>query len=294
MSLRPKIVNYDETWADFHAKLQTMFQHGSLSKESGVRMYEQVHSMCTARPKPHTEPLFVDLAHYLADCSTEACKRILQHDDVVSAYVYEWQRYKMATTATNMTCDYLNRLIVKSTDVKQTLGDLKLKRQTVESVAYLLWKDRVVANIQFEHGDKLIFQILELFEKDRLEDLIPGNALALAVESLVDVNRYTPQRLQMYMDLFEKPYLEQTMDYYTRKSNEAAEELSVSEFMNVAMRVLQDEVERNRKFCHKSTFDKALKIVEIAFIERHQKRIHDEFEDMVRDRRARGTFYIND
>jgi len=293
MSLRPKLVNYEETWPDFLAKLQNMFQQGSLSKESGLRMYEQVHAMCTARPKPHTETLFNDLALYLAHCSTEACKRILEHDDVVSAYVSEWKRYKLATTATNMTCDYLNRLIVK--DSLQTIGDLKLKRQTVESLAFLLWKDRVIANIKFEHGDKLMFQILELFEKDRREDLIPGQALATAVLSLVELNRYNTQRLQMYIELFEKPYLVQTMSHYTRESNQAAETLSVSQFMHEAMRILEQEVDRNRKYCDKSTFDKAIQTVEAAFIERHQKRIHDEFEAMVRQYRTRGiAIALND
>lgn len=67
-------------------------------------------------------------------------QRMIPHDDLVTVYAREWESFRLASEAANYTCEYLNRMILKTRDrhAKATIGDSKLRRQSVEAVRVAL------------------------------------------------------------------------------------------------------------------------------------------------------------
>jgi len=67
----------------------------------------------------------------------------LNHDDVVSAYAREWERYSLAAGFSSMICDYLNKLLTRDNkargiaDKKMTVQGGNYKRQTIQAVSMI-------------------------------------------------------------------------------------------------------------------------------------------------------------
>jgi hypothetical protein len=64
---------------------------------------------------------------------------------MVATYAKEWEKYKAASGYSNRVCEYLNKVLTKPDDgstagttafALENFGDLKFKRQTVESVKH--------------------------------------------------------------------------------------------------------------------------------------------------------------
>ncbi|KAI9019022.1 Cullin [Hyaloraphidium curvatum] len=210
----------------------------------------------------------------------------MTHDDLVTAYAREWGSFSLASQAANQTCDYLNRMVLKTRDrhAKGTIGEGKLKRQSVEALAFSIWKERIVHHFKRSFGNRLIFQILELVRKDREGDVVPLAAIATCVRSLVELNKHTEQPLQLYIDEFERLYLRDTRAFYEAESARIISSVSVSSFMAKANSRLEEEVERSKKICDRSSFDKVGQY-RLEYVSVHQAKIQSEFETMVADER---------
>lgn len=74
----------------------------------------------------------------------------------------------------------------------------------------------------------------------------------------VDLNKHTEQPLQLYIDEFERPFLRDTKMYYEAESTSVISSSTISRFMTKANARLFEEVERSKKICDKSSFDKVL------------------------------------
>ncbi|KAG9289195.1 hypothetical protein G9A89_022504 [Geosiphon pyriformis] len=292
MSLRPKKINFEKVFSEFKRDLEKMYNFSGLDRVSGMKMYQSVYDMCTATPKAYTEKLFNSIADFLNDYTVTVRKTILDHDDVVNAYAKEWNHFYLASDFSSRLCDYLNKLLLKVKETpgiaapeKRTVGDGKYKRQTVQALAYLIWKERVVYPIKESQSDRLMYKIFEMIRKDRDEEEIVPDVVAEAVLSLVELNSLTEQPLHLYIEEFEKPYLRHTKEYYRCEAARVISEYTISQYMRKACQRLEQEVARNSKYCHTSSHDTIIKECETQYVAAHQSRIHNEFEAMVSNER---------
>ncbi|CAI2161539.1 18874_t:CDS:10 [Funneliformis geosporum] len=286
MTLRSKRVVFEKAFAEFRQDLEKMFNFTGLDQVSGMKMYQLVYDMCTATPRPHTEKLFNAIAGFLNDYTIQIRASILNHDDVVSAYAREWKHYSLAAGFSSMICDYLNKLLVNSksraiSDRKMTVQGGNYRRQTVQALAYLIWKKQIVYSIKEKHSDRFMHQIFEMIRRDRDgEDTVP-DVVSDAIISLVELNNLTENPLSLYIEEFEKPYLKNTRRYYERES--AA--LMLFDIIKQASQRLYEEKARNSKYCHQSSHDIIIKECETQYIAVHQTIIQGEFEAMISNER---------
>ncbi|CAB4428705.1 unnamed protein product [Rhizophagus irregularis] len=291
MSLRSKRVVFEKVFAEFRQDLEKMFNFSGLDRVSGMKMYQLVYDMCTAAPRPHTEKLFNAIADFLNDYTIQIRESILDHDDVVSAYAREWKHYSLAAGYSSMMCEYLNKLLVNGTkdnksrgmvDKKTTVQGGNYRRQTVQALAYNIWKKQIVYTIKEKNSDRFMRQIFELIRRDRDgEDKVP-DIVSDAIMSLVEL---TEHPLSLYIEEFEKPYLVHTRRYYERESATVIANASISEYMKKASQRLDEEVTRNSKYCHKSSHDTVIKECETQYVAAHQTRIQGEFGAMISNER---------
>ncbi|CAG8443676.1 9696_t:CDS:10 [Ambispora gerdemannii] len=297
MSLRPKKINFDKLFTEFKSDLEKIYNFSGLDRVSGMNMFQSVYDMCTATPKPYTEKLFCAIAYFLEEYTMRKKRvsengSILDHDDIVNAYAKEWSHYSLASDYSSRICDYLNKIMLKVKDTggipasekRKTVGDGKYRRQTVQALAYLIWKERVVDSIK-KFQDRLMYQIFEMIRRDRDgEDVVP-DVVAEAIQSLGILNSLTDHPLRLYIEEFEIPYLKHTKLYYEREAADIISSATISQYMKKACQRLEQEAARNSKYCHISSHITMIKECEKQYVAVHQSRIHTEFEAMISNER---------
>ncbi|KAJ3344326.1 Cullin-2 [Gonapodya sp. JEL0774] len=250
MSLAPKRVEFEPLYSDLERRLEAIYGFfGSLG--SGAEIYQLVYDLCTARPKPFTELLFVRLADFLERTAAT----------VVSG---------------------------KDAAARPWVGEKRLRRQGLEALAFSVWREKVIVEIKIRRGNRLLFQILDAIRRDRNGDIVVSSAVAAAIRSFVECNRHSDLPFNLYIEDFEKPHLIETRQYYAREAAGVAAIQTVSGFMREATRRLMDEAERSRRFCDNSSIERVVKECETQYVDAHKKRIYAEFESMISNERFEG------
>ncbi|KAJ3036581.1 Cullin-2 [Rhizophlyctis rosea] len=284
MSLRPKRVNFEAIYTVFEEVLTNMYDFANV-KISGIDMFQQVYDMCTAHPRPYTEQLFASLGRFLSDRCAGCAASILLHDDIVTAYAAEWEKYRIASSYINIICQYLNRMLVKMknphSNSNNLAGDSRYRKMSIEALAFAIWKDRVLHEINFIHANRLIYQLLEMISKDRDGQTISNDVVRKAINSYVELNQHTDQPLQGYIEEFEKPYIANVREYYMKESNQLIASVSISEYMIKANQRLTEEAARSARFLDITSHEKVIKECEAQYLTAHQQPIHTDFEDMI-------------
>ncbi|RCH89773.1 hypothetical protein CU098_009343, partial [Rhizopus stolonifer] len=208
------------------------------------------------------------------------CKAMLANDDIVTSYARAFERFALASEYISRGCCYLDRV---NTSNYANTSHIKYKKQNIEALALSLWKSNVLFTIRDRYQNKLFYQVFELIRQDRDGDDSPHSTIKSVVTSLVQVNAFTEQPLQLYIEEFERPYLVHTKRYYEA---EAAREIaagSISHFMQKANERLQQEIMRNNHYCHSTSHSRIVKEFEAQYIAAYQGRIIDEFETMLKE-----------
>ncbi|KAI8975525.1 Cullin [Mycotypha africana] len=151
-------------------------------------------------------------------------------------------------------CSYLDKVNSSSYyDNTLHMNGGKFKKQNVEALALHLWKFNVIFTIRDRYQNKLFYQVFEWIRQARDQAAAsssssPHTTIRAVVTSLVQVNSFTDQPLQLYIEEFERPYLVHTKRYY---ESEAAREMAsgdISHFMHKAHDRLEQEITRNYQY----------------------------------------------
>lgn len=220
---------------------------------------------------------------------------MLTHDDIVTSYARAFERFALAAEYMSRGCCYLDRINTsnysnnsRSNSVSNTLNAGKYRKQNVEALALLLWKSNVLFTIRDRYQNKLFYQVFEWIRLDRDGHDAPHSTIKSVVTSLVQVNSFTEQPLQLYIEEFERPYLVHTKRYYEAEAAREIASGSISAFMEKANARLLQEIMRNNQYCHSTSHGRIVKEFEAQYITAYQDRIIDEFEVMLKDERFQG------
>jgi hypothetical protein len=220
---------------------------------------------------------------------------LLNHDDIVTLYARAFERFALAAEYMSRGCCYLDRINTSNYGGRNSGSNGsasnvngKYKKQNVEALALLLWKSNVLFTIRDRYQNKLFYQVFEMIRQDRDGDDAPHSTIKSVVTSLVQVNAFTEQPLQLYIEEFERPYLVHTKRYYEAEAAREIASGSISSFMQRANERLQQEIMRNNQYCHSTSHGRIVKEFEAQYITAYQDRIIDEFEIMLKDERFQG------
>ncbi|KAI8642535.1 Cullin [Parasitella parasitica] len=186
---------------------------------------------------------------------------MLAHDDIVTSYARAFERFALAAEYMSRGCCYLDRINTSSYSSGRnttTNHSGKYRKQNVEALALLLWKSNVLFTIRDRYQNKLFYQVFEWIRQDRDGDDAPHSTIKSVVTSLVQVNSFTEQPLQLYIEEFERPYLVHTKRYYEAEAAREIASGSISSFMQKANERLQQEIMRNNQYCHSTSHGRIL------------------------------------
>ncbi|OZJ02666.1 hypothetical protein BZG36_04779 [Bifiguratus adelaidae] len=246
-------------------------------------------------PKPYTERLFLGIAEYFEDFCDGKREEILAQNDILYAYAKEFRSYHLVADYASRICDTLNRLLLKVHEggTKRKIissSERRYERQTIQALALLIWKERVVIAIRNSHNNRLLYQVLESITRDRDGEDVSQDAIHTVVNSLVRLDEFIDQPRSLYIEEFERPYLIHTKNYYQREAARVIATNSISDYMIQANSRLIQEAARNKRFCHQTTHERAVKECEAQYVAAYQSRIQGEFEQMIHHERYEGKY----
>lgn len=302
MTLRRKAIDFDEHFSQLINMLNGIFSFSSKQQQiKGMTMYQVVYDMCIAIPRPFTDRVFTGIAEYIDNHTLNECKIMLTHDDIVTFYARAFERFALAAEYMSRGCCYLDRINTNNYSgssgnssnsssrsnamSSSTVSAGKYRKQNVEALALLLWKNNVLFTIRDRYQNKLFYQVFEWIRLDRDGHDAPHSTIKSVVTSLVQVNSFTEQPLQLYIEEFERPYLVHTKRYYEAEAAREIASGSISAFMQKASERLQQEIMRNNQYCHSTSHGRIVKEFEAQYITAYADRIIDEFEVMLKDER---------
>ncbi|KAJ3150527.1 Cullin-2 [Geranomyces michiganensis] len=255
---------------------------------SGIDMFQTVYDLCTAHPKPHSERLFQSIGEFMAQHASLTLEYIVQQDDLVTAYATAWEQYRIASGYLDVICEYLNRSILKlklpygAAATRGMLGGPgRFPSMSIEALAYHIWKDRVLLVLHKYHGNGLVYQLLDAIRRDRDGETVAYAYVSQAVFSLVRLNQHTSKPLQLYIEVFERSYLEETRQYYAAESSALITQNDISSYMVKVDERLAQEVVRNTRMCDTTSLDKVVRQCEHEFITVHLAEIVAELRPML-------------
>jgi hypothetical protein len=225
---------------------------------------------------------------------------MLTHDDIVTAYARAFERFALAAEYMARGCCYLDRIntatYTNGTSDRRgaqmnsaaSMNTSRYRKQNVEALALLLWKNNVLFTIRDKYQNKLFYQVFEWIRQDRDGDDAPHSTIKTVVTSLVQVNSFTEQALQLYIEEFERPYLVHTKRYYEAEAAREIASGSISHFMRRANERLQQEIMRNNQYCHSTSHVRIVREFEAQYIAAYQDHIIEEFHTMLKDERFEG------
>lgn len=84
MSLKPKNVNFNETWADLKETVHGVVTLGNVKRNDWNSRFSDVYSLCVAHPEPLAEQLYSETFRFLEDHVTGLLKRVYGSTDLES------------------------------------------------------------------------------------------------------------------------------------------------------------------------------------------------------------------
>ncbi|KAJ3366777.1 hypothetical protein GGF32_003421 [Allomyces javanicus] len=303
MSLRKRKINFDEVFRRFMGVVQQMYNPIAVHAPEpvkGMDLYHDVYLMCNNQPRPMNEELFLRLADFLEAQTTNVAARIYASDHLLQSYAAEWDIFQFATETLNTVSDMLNRTMeanLRGAPMTSAMrafqgqhpnvGNSRYRRQSMESLAYSLWKERVFRHLRRE----LIGSTMEVVRIDREGIQGPhdaAKALALSLVTLQPKKRDETTTMgptgSLYLSEYEAVFLAETKKYYEQESRRVMRDLSISEFMKTAEDRLKQEYHRALRFLHPSSVDKVTAECHAQYIDAHKHRIHDAFLGMLQNR----------
>lgn len=244
MSLRPKRVEFHTLYASFVSEVASIYSF-SPSSTPAMKIYQLVFDLCIAIPDPFHTQLYSSLLEFLNTHCTSISNTISNSSDILKTYTNAWSKYSSATLYTCMLCEYLDR-------TRKRLAKRNEVIVSVKDSAWLVWKNNVVS----VNGPEVVQACLKLVAQDR-DSNVPFPVVSSVWESLVTVDS---ENLTAYREYYENEYLRASRDYFSSHAAEALNQLSISEYLQSASRVLAQEISSVDSTCsrylHESSFEK--------------------------------------
>mmetsp|Transcript_181 Transcript_181/g.578 ORF Transcript_181/g.578 Transcript_181/m.578 type:complete len:753 (+) Transcript_181:64-2322(+) len=279
------VISLEDGWRSLKAgvvKFQQIIEDGcrdNFTIQEHLALYTTCYSMCTQKsPDNHADELYKRYGEvyeeYLNNKVLPAIKA--KHGEaVLDEFALRWKNHKLLVRQLSRLFVYLDRFHVKRVSAPP------LKEVGVQKFEQLVF-DAVQADVR--EG------VLALIQREREGELVDKAKIKAVVDVFVEIGDWRPlfptrpgeelgdigpQALNIYIRLFEEPFLVATAQFYGRESSRWIDDDSCPEFLKKAEARLEQEMQRVHAYLHHTSDDKLLKTTLQQLLARHQQVLMD-------------------
>lgn len=198
------------------------------------------------------------------------------NESFLEFYVNRWTRYTMGAGYLNHVFDYMNRYWVQKerNDGRRDVFD-------VNTLAILTWKEHLF----FPNADVLIKEILAQISLQRDNQVVDTKFLSIAIKSFVmmgiDIQDLKKPNLNVYIDHFEKQFLESTNKFYAAESAEYLSSHNVVDYLRKAEQRINEEESRETLYLDEHSKKPLTDTLNEVLVVAHSQVMYDEFANLL-------------
>ncbi|XP_071505622.1 cullin-2-like [Diadema antillarum] len=288
MSLKPRIVNFEETWERLLKTVQAVIQLADIKRCTWNDRFSDVYALCVAFPEPHSERLYSETKCFLENhVNSLRIKVANAEENLLSLYHKFWQQFSKGASYMDQLYSYLNQHSRKQKTSDPDRFRTGTYADTAEEdlmdigeLALDIWKRLMIMPLDTQ----LQGLLLRDMHRDRAGEDTQQSVLHSVINSLVEVEQYRKkEQLKLYQDLFETKCLEQTGAFYRKESARLLQNHNCSQYMEKVLQRLQEEQLRSHKFLHPSSYHRMLEECQKRMVADHMALLHAECRTMVRN-----------
>ncbi|XP_012254401.1 cullin-2 [Athalia rosae] len=295
MSLKPKRVDFTQTWDVLQGTLKGVITLADIPKSTWNDRFMDVYSLCVAYPDSMADQLYNETKQFLNDHVSELLERVTKQGDagLLQAYHAAWKEYSQGMDYLNQLYLYLNQQHIKSQKITEAqiiygaayaIEADDQEQMEIGELGLDIWKRKMITSLR----TSLVSLLLAGIHADRMGQAQHATTEVMCgvIQSFVRVEEYKMKgQLDLYQQIFEEPFLEDSGEFYSREASEFLQQSDVSRYMERVSWRLSEEELRSHKFLHVSSAPKVRQCCQEKMVAAHVVWLHTEAESMVENER---------
>lgn len=297
MSLKSKDIDFTKTWHDLEETVKGVITLADIPRATWNARFSDIYFLCVAQPEPFADQLYNETKRFLDNHVVQLRKKVCSHDDsgLLQAYYHAWKEYSQGISYLQCLYLHLNQQYIKNkrlADADLIYGTLAAttsdsqEQMQIGELGLETWKKQMIMPLRVSLIPLLLYSI----HMDRIGKALSVNTEVTCgvIESFVHVEEYKVRgELDLYQEIFEKPFLETSKEFYTYEVSLLLQQLNVTRCMEGITRMLSQEELRARKYLHISSLPKVRHCCEENMIAAHKSWFYVEAESMIKNERSR-------
>uniref|UniRef100_A0A3Q2PVJ3 Cullin 2 n=1 Tax=Fundulus heteroclitus TaxID=8078 RepID=A0A3Q2PVJ3_FUNHE len=236
MSLKPRVVDFDETWNKLLTTIKAVVMLDYVERATWNDRFSDIYALCVAYPEPLGERLYTETKVFLENHVRQLYKKVLESEEkVLVMYHRYWEEYSKGADYMDCLYRYLNTQFIKKNklteaDLQYGYGGVDMNEPLMEigELALDMWKKLMIEPLQAV----LIRMLLNEIKNDRCGENPNQKVIHGVINSFVHVEQYKKKfPLKFYQEIFEGPFLLKTGEYYKQEASNLLQESNCSQYM---------------------------------------------------------------
>ncbi|XP_063159508.1 cullin-2 isoform X3 [Candoia aspera] len=305
MSLKPRVVDFDETWNKLLTTIKAVVMLDYVERATWNDRFSDIYALCVAYPEPLGERLYMETKIFLENHVRHLHKTVLDSEEkVLVMYHRNWDEYSKGADYMDCLYRYLNTQFIKKNklteaDLQYGYGGVDMSEPLMEigELALDMWRRLMIEPLQAVLIRMLLREIKKTDQQYKLQlllsvSLVPGDrcgedpnqkVIHGVINSFVHVEQYKKKfPLKFYQEIFECPFLNETGEYYKQEASNLMQESNCSQYMEKVLCRLKDEEMRCRKYLHPSSYGKVINECQQRMVADHLQFLHAECHNIIR------------
>ncbi|XP_061852769.1 cullin-2 isoform X1 [Colius striatus] len=316
MSLKPRVVDFDETWNKLLTTIKAVVMLDYVERATWNDRFSDIYALCVAYPEPLGERLYTETKIFLENHVRHLHKRVLEAEEqVLVMYHRYWEEYSKGADYMDCLYRYLNTQFIKKNklteaDLQYGYGGVDMNEPLMEigELALDMWRKLMIEPLQSILIRMLLREIKnpstpparqaeyqlahfcfnttgsqEDLKFDRCGEDPNQKVIHGVINSFVHVEQYKKKfPLKFYQEIFECPFLNETGEYYKQEASNLLQESNCSQYMEKVLGRLKDEEMRCRKYLHPSSYGKVIHECQQRMVADHLQFLHAECHNIIR------------
>uniref|UniRef100_A0A8C4E0N6 Cullin 2 n=1 Tax=Dicentrarchus labrax TaxID=13489 RepID=A0A8C4E0N6_DICLA len=287
MSLKPRVVDFDETWNKLLTTIKAVVMLDYVERATWNDRFSDIYALCVAYPEPLGERLYTETKVFLENHVRQLYKKVLESEEkVLVMYHRYWDEYSKGADYMDCLYRYLNTQFIKKNklteaDLQYGYGGVDMNEPLMEigELALDMWRKLMIEPLQAV----LIRMLLNEIKNDRCGENPNQKVIHGVINSFVHVEQYKKKfPLKFYQEIFEGPFLTKTGEYYKQEASNLLQESNCSQYMEKVLGRLKDEEMRCRKYLHPSSYAKVIHECQQRMVADHLQFLHGECQSIIR------------
>ncbi|XP_061614730.1 cullin-2 isoform X2 [Phyllopteryx taeniolatus] len=286
MSLKPRVVDFDETWNKLLTTIKAVVMLDYVERATWNDRFSDIYALCVAYPEPLGERLYTETKVFLENHVRNLYKKVLESEEkVLVMYHRYWDEYSKGADYMDCLYRYLNTQFIKKNklteaDLQYGYGGVDMNEPLMEigELALDMWRKLMIEPLQAI----LIRMLLNEIKNDRCGENPNQKVIHGVINSFVHVEQYKKKfPLKFYQEIFEGQFVTKTGEYYKQEASNLLQESNCSQYMEKVLGRLKDEEMRCRKYLHPSSYAKVINECQQRMVADHLQFLHAECQNII-------------